>query len=141
MVAPPKALGQSPHPLSSPAKSASPAIPANSANPANLANPAVLPGQYHDSFTLADAVSPQIELHSIDRQHHIYFTLPQTHVVRTATIHLYYAFSPALIPQLSQLKLILNGTLFATIQPTAGQFGGSGGADAEADFNIPPELL
>jgi cellulose synthase (UDP-forming) len=101
----------------------------------------VLPGQYHDSFTLADAGSPQIELHSIDREHNIHFTLPQTHVVRTATIHLYYAFSPALIPQLSQLKLILNGTLFATIQPSAGQFGGSDGADAEADFNIPPELL
>ncbi len=99
------------------------------------------PGQFHDTFTLADAGSPQIELHSIDRRHNIYFTLPQTHVVRTATIHVYYAFSPALIPQLSQIKLILNGTLFATIQPTAGQFGGSDGRDAEADFNIPPELL
>ncbi len=104
-------------------------------------NPAVLPGQFHDTFTLAEAGSPQIELHSIDRQHTIYFTLPQTHVVRTATIHVYYAFSPALIPQLSQLKLILNGTLFATVQPTAGKYGGSDGSDAEADFNIPPELL
>ena len=53
----------------------------------------------------------------------------------------YYAFSPDLIPQLSQLKLILNGTLFATIQPTAGKYGGSDGSDSEADFNIPPELL
>jgi hypothetical protein len=58
---------------------------------------------------------------TIDRQHNIYFTLPQTHVVRTATIHVYYAFSPALIPQLSHLKLIMNGTLFATIQPTPGK--------------------
>ena len=58
-------------------------------------------------------------------QHNIYFTLPQTHVVRTAKIHVYYAFSPSLMPQLSHLKLILNGTLFATIQPTPGQFGGS----------------
>jgi cellulose synthase (UDP-forming) len=110
-------------------------------NSASSANSAVLPGQYHDTFTLADAGSPQIELHSIDRQHNIYFTLPQTHVVRTATIHVYYAFSPALIPQLSQLKLILNGTLFATIQPAPGKFGGSDGSDSEADFNIPPELL
>ncbi|HEY1804681.1 MAG TPA: UDP-forming cellulose synthase catalytic subunit [Terracidiphilus sp.] len=105
------------------------------------ANTTVLPGQYHDTFTLADAGAPQIELHSIDRQHTIYFTLPQTHVVRTATIHLHYVFSPSLIPQLSQLKLILNGTLFATIQPTPGKYGGSDGSDAETDLNIPPELL
>ena len=126
----PKAQAQ---PQPQPANSASPA------NSANSANSAVPPGQYHDSFTLADAGSPQIELHSIDRQHNIYFTLPQTHVVRTATIHVYYAFSPALIPQLSHLKLSLNGTLFATIQPVAGKFGGSDPSDAEADFNIPPE--
>ncbi len=115
--------------------------PATSPSSANTANSPVLPGQYHDTFTLAEAGSPQIELHSTDRQHTIYFTLPQTHVVRTATIHFSYAFSPALIPQLSQLKLILNGTLFATVQPTAGKYGGSDGSDSEVDFNIPPELL
>jgi cellulose synthase (UDP-forming) len=129
----PKTLGQQ--------KTAKLANTPNSASIASSANAAVLPGQYHDSFTLAEAGAPQIELHSIDRQHTIYFTLPQTHVVRTATIHAHYAFSPALIPQLSQLKLILNGTLFATIQPTPGKFGGSDGSDSVADFSIPPELL
>ena len=53
----------------------------------------------------------------------------------------HYAFSPSLIPQLSHLKLIMNGTLFATIQPTPGQNGGSDSRDAEAEFTIPPELL
>jgi cellulose synthase (UDP-forming) len=137
----PKVAGQSPQSsahLANPAASASSATAANSAGSINAP---VLPGQYHDNFTLAHAGSPQIELHSIDRQHNIYFTLPQTHGVKTATIHLYYAFSPALIPQLSQLKLILNGTLFATVQPAAGKFGGSDGSDQEGDFNIPPELL
>ena len=114
--------------------------------PANITIPSLSP----------TAGSPQIELHSIDSHRTIYFTLPQTHVVRTATIHLYYAFSPALLPQLSQLKLILNGTLFATIQPSAGQSGGpqpqenagspqisplNNGADQETDFTIPPALL
>ena len=113
----------------------------STANPANSASPAVPPGQYHDTFTLADAGSPQIELHSIDRMHNVYFTLPQTHVPRSAKIHLYYAFSPALIPQISHLKLMLNGTLFATVQPTPGKFGGSDGSDQEADVDIPPELL
>ncbi len=141
------AHAQSPLPASSSSGPARPANAANSANTASTANSvssadaAVLPGQYRDLFTLADAGSSQIELHSTDRRHNIHFTLPQSHVARTATIHVNYAFSPSLIPQLSHLKLILNGTLFATIQPAAGKFGGSDGSDTEADFNIPPELL
>ena len=98
-------------------------------------------GQYRDVFTLNDAGSPQIEMHGIDSRHEIYFTLPQTHVVRTAKIHIYYAFSPSLLPQLSHIKLMMNGTLFATVQPTPGQLGGSDSHDAEAEFTIPPELL
>jgi cellulose synthase (UDP-forming) len=101
----------------------------------------VAPGQYRDTFTLNDAGSPQIELHGIDSRHEIVFTLPLTHVVRSAKIHVYYAFSPSLLPQLSHIKLIMNGTLFATIQPTPGQLGGSDSKDAEAEFVIPPELL
>jgi cellulose synthase (UDP-forming) len=98
-------------------------------------------GQYRDTFTLKDAGSPQIELHGIDSRHDIYFTLPQTHVPRSAKIHVYYAFSPSLLPQLSHIKLLLNGTLFATIQPTAGQGSGSDSKDADAEFDIPAELL
>ena len=109
--------------------------------PAAMALPPPPPGQFRDSFTLNDAGSPQIELHGIDSSHTIYFTLPQTHVVRSAKIHVFYVFSPSLLPQLSHIKLILNGTLFATIQPTPGQMGGSDSRDAEAEFVIPPELL
>jgi cellulose synthase (UDP-forming) len=101
----------------------------------------VPPGQFRDTFSLNDAGSPQIELHGIDSSHTIFFTLPQTHVVRTAKIHVFYAFSPSLLPQLSHIKLIMNGTLFATIQPTPGQIGGSNSQDADAEFTIPPELL
>ena len=104
-------------------------------------NPPVPPGRFRDTFTLNDAGSPQIELHGIDSSHSIYFTLPQTHVARTAKVHVYYAFSPSLLPQLSHLKLILNGTLFATIQPTPGLVGGSSSKDAEGEFAIPAELL
>jgi cellulose synthase (UDP-forming) len=104
-------------------------------------NTPVSPGQYRDTFTLNDAGSPQIELHGIDSQHSIFFTLPETHVVRAAKIHVYYAFSPSLLPQLSHLKLLMNGTLFATIQPTPGQVGGSDSRDAEAEFSIPADLL
>jgi cellulose synthase (UDP-forming) len=99
------------------------------------------PGQFRDVFTLAEAGSSQIELHGIDSSHTIYFTLPQTHVAKTAKIHIHYAFSPSLLPQLSHIKLIMNGTLFATIQPMPGQSGGSSSQDSEAEYAIPPELL
>jgi cellulose synthase (UDP-forming) len=99
------------------------------------------PGHFHDTFTLGDTGTPQVELHSIDRRHDIYFTLPQTHVVRSAKIHIYYTFSPSLLPQLSHLKLIMNGTLFATIEPTPNQSGGSSSQEGEAEFSIPPDLL
>jgi len=109
--------------------------------PAAAKSAPVPAGQYRDTFTLNDAGSPQIELHGIDSMHSIFFTLPETHVVRSAKIHIYYAFSPSLLPQLSHLKLMMNGTLFATIQPTPGQVGGSDSRDAEAEFTIPADLL
>jgi cellulose synthase (UDP-forming) len=98
-------------------------------------------GQYRDTFTLNEAGSPQIELHGIDSRHDIFFTLPQTHVPRSAKIHVYYAFSPSLLPQLSHIKLMMNGTLFATIQPTPGQGSGSDSKEMDAEFEIPAELL
>jgi cellulose synthase (UDP-forming) len=91
--------------------------------PAADINAPVPPGEYHDHFTLAEAGESQIdqiELHSIDTRHSIYFTLPETHVIGTAKIHVHYAFSPSLLPQLSHIELMMNGTLFATIQPTPG---------------------
>jgi len=99
------------------------------------------PGQYHDIFTLADAGAPQLEMHGMDSVRDIHFVLPLTHVMRTAKIHLDYSFSPALLPQLSRLKLMLNGTLFATMQPTPGANGGADSHDAQAEFTIPAELL
>jgi cellulose synthase (UDP-forming) len=42
---------------------------------------------------------------------------------------------------LSHIELMMNGTLFATIQPTPGPNGRSDSRDAEADFTIPSELL
>jgi cellulose synthase catalytic subunit (UDP-forming) len=148
LAAAPRLLAQTAQPKPT-VPTPNPATSANSANIANSpANPAVLPeGQYKDSFTLADAGSPQIEFHNIESTHNIYFSLPQTHVIRSAKIHVVYAFSPGLLPQISHLKLSINGTLFATIQPTPGASAGSStasptdGRTAEADFPIPPELL
>jgi cellulose synthase (UDP-forming) len=101
----------------------------------------VLPGHFRDKFSLADIGSNPIDLRGIESQHIVYFTLPQTHVPRSAKIHVDYAFSPSLVPQLSHIKLLLNGTLFATVEPTSNGTGGSRSEPMSADFAIPPELL
>jgi cellulose synthase (UDP-forming) len=76
----------------------------------------VTPGTFKNVFTLADIGVPDvIELHGVDAYHSIYFSVPQTQVVRTATMHIRYHFSPGLIPALSHLKIMLNGSLFATL--------------------------
>jgi cellulose synthase (UDP-forming) len=123
---------------------AQPAVSPNGeqASAAGKAAPATPPpGQFRDTFSLGDTGSSQIDLHGIDSASTIYFTLPQTHVPRTAKIHVSYAFSPALLPELSHIKLMMNGTLFATIEPTPDGKGRSRGEVSEAEFNIPPELM
>jgi cellulose synthase (UDP-forming) len=98
-------------------------------------------GQFHDVFSLADAGSGTIEMHGIDSQVTIPFTLNQTHVVKAAKIHIYYTFSPSLLPQLSHMQLLLNGTLFATLPVPPNQTPGTGSRAEEAEFSIPSELL
>jgi cellulose synthase (UDP-forming) len=99
------------------------------------------PGKYRDLFTLKDAGSPQIELHGVESRSEVRFTLPQTHVVRSAKIHVNYVFSPSLLPQMSHLNLLMNGAVFATIQPKPGLLSGSDPLEAAAEFDLPPELL
>jgi cellulose synthase (UDP-forming) len=99
------------------------------------------PGQFRDTFKLGDISSAQVDLHGVDSPHTFYFSLPQTHVPRSAKMHISYAFSPGLIPEISHIKLLINGTFFAAIEPTPDSKGRSRGETAEADFNIPPELL
>jgi len=80
----------------------------------------VAAGSFDNIFTLSDiGVSETIVLRGVDAYHTVYFSLPQTQVVKTATMHLRYHFSPGLIPSLSHLKVSLNGTVFATLPVTA----------------------
>ncbi len=81
---------------------------------------AVAPGNFDNQFTLADVnVSDTIVLRGVDAYHSVFFSVPQTQVVKTATMHIRYHFSPGLLPDISHLKVSLNGTLFATLPVTA----------------------
>ena len=76
----------------------------------------VTPGNFDNVFSLTDVNVPDtIVLRGVDAYHSIYFSVPQTQVVKTATMHIRYHFSPGLLPDLSHLKVSLNGTLFATL--------------------------
>jgi cellulose synthase (UDP-forming) len=97
-------------------------------------------GQFRDVFSLSDMGTQPIELRGIDSNHTVYFTLPQTHVPKTAKIHVFYTFSPSLLPQLSHIRLSLNGTVFAAMQPKP-QGNGSVSESAEQVFDIPAELM
>ena len=80
----------------------------------------VAPGNFDNAFTLSDVgVTDTIVLRGVDAYHTVPFSVPQTQVVKMATLHLRYHFSPGLIPELSHLKVSLNGTLFATLPVTA----------------------
>jgi cellulose synthase (UDP-forming) len=79
----------------------------------------VPPGQFDNIFTLADVSVPDtIVLRGVDAYHTTYFNVPQTQIVKSATMHLRYHFSPGLLPAISHLNVSLNGTLFATIPVT-----------------------
>ena len=76
-------------------------------------------GQFDNVFTLQDVgVADTIVLRGVDAYHSVYFAVPQTQVVKTATLKLRYHFSPGLLPALSHLKVSVNGTLFATLPVT-----------------------
>ncbi len=99
------------------------------------------PGQFHDVFTLKEIGSDNLELRGIDTQSSMFFNLKQTHVVRTAKMHISYSFSPSLLPQLSHIRLLMNGTLFATIQYPPNENTTTGAREMEADFDVPSDLL
>ncbi|HEY3706553.1 MAG TPA: UDP-forming cellulose synthase catalytic subunit, partial [Terracidiphilus sp.] len=119
------------HPFAQNGQQPPPATPA-------AATPA---GQFRDTFSIGDTGSSQIDMHGVDSTTSVYFTLPQTHVPRSVKIHVSYAFSPALLPDISHIKLMLNGTLFATIRPTPDGTGRSKGEVTESEFAIPAELM
>ena len=111
-------------PSSAPMFQAPAGLIASAVNPLVLSDGAaakvVAAGQFDNVFKLSDVnVLDTVELRGIDGYASVHFSLPQTEVVKTATMHLKYHFSPGLIPALSHLKVSLNGSLFATLAVTS----------------------
>jgi cellulose synthase (UDP-forming) len=98
-------------------------------------------GNYFKSeVTLKDlGMNSAVEMRGIDSTFNLPFALPQDQIVKTATMHMVYHFSPGLIPQLSHIKVMLNGTLVGAVQPPSTP--ASGDAILEQTFTLPADLL
>jgi cellulose synthase (UDP-forming) len=116
------------------------------------ASPPLALGSFDNVVSLSDiGVRDNILLRGTDAYNTVHFSLPQTESVKTATMKLHYHVSPGLIPSLSQLKVSLNGTLFATLavnqQPAAVSAMDSDhksddhGAPLEATVTLPAAIL
>jgi len=96
------------------------------------------PGTFDKVFTLGDVGTPDaIVLRGVDATHSVHFSLPQTEVVKTATLKLRYHFSPGLLPAVSHLNVSINGTLFATLPVVASASYGL----LESTLTVPAEML
>ncbi|MFA6970380.1 MAG: cellulose biosynthesis cyclic di-GMP-binding regulatory protein BcsB [Gallionella sp.] len=70
----------------------------------------------HYSYTLEElgALSP-IELHSVNGQRSLTISMRNDELITAAKLKLNYAWSPALIPELSHLKIMLNDELMTSL--------------------------
>jgi cellulose synthase (UDP-forming) len=99
---------------------------------------AAAPGSsaFETSVSLKDlGLLEPIELHGTDSIQSLSFALPLNELTDHATLHLVYRFS-ARAAASGRFKLLLNGTVFATVQASAG---GSGVLDQS--IAVPAELL
>ena len=138
-------------PVSTPPPS-TPVATSTGPNPSALGTPAtsdfgvaarpVAPGNFDNVFTLADVGVPDtIVLRGVDAYHTVPFSVPQTEVIKSATMHIRYHFSPGLLPALSHLKVSLNGTLFATLAVNVSPTVNGTGSDLSPDQKVAEQQI
>jgi hypothetical protein len=84
----------------------------------------LVPGGRRQTLTFTDlgALDP-LQLHGTDSQNGVPFSVRGDEVVTNATLHLIYSYSPALLPSISQLKVLVNGEVAATLPVPRDQAG------------------
>lgn len=118
------ALAQ-PVPAFAQAASSAPAARTFAAKTPTTAEPGILvPGGRRQTLTFADlgALDP-LQLRGTDGQNGVPFSVRGDEVVTGAILHLIYSYSPALLPNISQLKVLVNGEVAATLPVPRDQAG------------------
>ncbi len=78
-----------------------------------------------------------MRLRGVDSEDGVPFSVRADEVVTAATVHLIYAYSPALLPDVSHLRIVVNGETAATLPLPQAQ----AGTWLERDVPIEPRLL
>ncbi len=83
-----------------------------------------MPGGRRQTLSFADlgALDP-LQLRGTDGQNGVPFSVRGDEVVTAAVLHLIYSYSPALLPSISQLKVMINGEVAATLPVPRDQAG------------------
>ncbi|SAK53960.1 cellulose synthase regulator protein [Caballeronia arationis] len=84
----------------------------------------LVPGGRRQTLTFADlgALDP-LQLRGTDGQNGVPFSVRGDEVVTAAVLHLIYSYSPSLLPNISQLKVLINGEVAATLPVPRDQAG------------------
>ncbi|CAN7367141.1 cellulose biosynthesis cyclic di-GMP-binding regulatory protein BcsB [Caballeronia sp. LjRoot34] len=99
------------------AASAVPAVRTLASRTPTTAEPGTLvPGGRRQTLTFSDlgALDP-LQLRGTDGQNGVPFSVRSDEVVTSAVLHLIYSYSPSLLPSISQLKVLVNGEVAATL--------------------------
>jgi cellulose synthase operon protein B len=121
--APSAAVPFDPNAIVQPALAApTPALAASSVKALGIKTPTtaepgtLVPGGRRQTLTFADfgALDP-LQLRGTEGQNGIAFSVRNDEVVTGAILHLIYSYSPALLPAISQLKVLVNGEVAATL--------------------------
>ncbi|KHK57083.1 cation tolerance protein CutA [Burkholderia sp. A9] len=94
----------------------------------------LVPGGRRQALTFADlGARDPLQLRGTDGQNGVAFSVRRDEVVTGATLHLVYSYSPALLQDLSQLKVLVNGEVAATLPLPAAQAGMTVARDVSID--------
>ncbi|WP_228545636.1 cellulose biosynthesis cyclic di-GMP-binding regulatory protein BcsB [Burkholderia pseudomultivorans] len=94
----------------------------------------LVPGGRRQALTFADlGARDPLQLHGTDAQNGVAFSVRSDEVVTGAVLHLVYSYSPALLPDLSQLKVLVNGEVAATLPLPQDQAGMTVARDVPID--------
>jgi hypothetical protein len=112
----PNAIQQPQLATPTPALSASTAKTLGVRTPTTAEPGTLVPGGRRQTLTFADlgALDP-LQLRGTDGQNGVAFSVRGDEVVTGAVLHLIYSYSPALLANLSQLKVLVNGEVAATL--------------------------
>lgn len=134
----PQAIKQAPLALSTPPLSPEQQKLLGMRVPTTAVPGTLVPGGRRQTLTFADlgALDP-LQLRGTDAQNGVPFSVRNDEVVTGAVLHLIYSYSPALLPDLSQLKILVNGEVAATLPVPHDQ----AGTMVARDISLDPRFI